>query len=248
MTNQTVFKRYELKYIIDWKMYNSLRNQIEPFTNSDSYSREQGGYSILSLYYDTINYNCYYAKIDGEKLRQKLRIRWYLSDDESYTSAHIELKKKYVDQVLKRRLKIDKKSIDKFLEGIISPDKICKDEKELSIAKEILYYYELMKLKPKVYVHYFREAYYSKFENRLRITFDKKISCSSWHREEFMREGNRYIINPFYMVMEIKFFNSMPLWLINILNHYNLLARRISKYCIAVETANLLKLNLKEGM
>lgn len=245
--SQLIFNRHELKYIIDWKMYNKLIKQIAPFTNPDKFSLQSGNYSILSLYYDTANFDAYYSKIDGQKIRQKLRIRWYLLDNGNDVS-YLELKKKYINQILKRRLAIDTKNVDKFLEGLYPPEKICKNEKELGIAKEILYYYELMESKPKLYVHYFREAYFGKFENRLRITFDKKISAVRWHRREFMFGKKRYIFNPFYMVMEVKFFNSMPIWLINVVNSNNLVERRISKYCMSVEVTDILRLNLKEEM
>lgn len=247
--NRLIFNRHELKYLVDWKTYNRLIRQIAPFTNPDSFSGENNGYSILSLYYDNANYDCYYSKIDGEKIRQKLRMRWYLSDDENNKTVYLELKKKNNNQVLKRRLKMDTDIVDKFLEGIIHPDEICKDEKELSIAKEILYYYKIMRLKPQIYVHYLREAHYGRFENGLRITFDKKVSGNSWSARGFALEKCKYIFNPFYyMVMEIKFFNSMPRWLINILNNNNLSERRLSKYCMCIEAVKLLKLNLKEEM
>ena len=88
--NRLIFNRHELKYLVDWKTYNRLIRQIAPFTNPDSFSGENNGYSILSLYYDNANYDCYYSKIDGEKIRQKLRIRWYLSDDENNKTAYIK--------------------------------------------------------------------------------------------------------------------------------------------------------------
>ncbi|WCM69855.1 VTC domain-containing protein [Clostridium perfringens] len=66
-----IVNRRELKYVISefdyYKLENLLKKILIPDKNNGSY-----GYSIRSLYFDSID-NCdYYAKLGGEEVRKKL--------------------------------------------------------------------------------------------------------------------------------------------------------------------------------
>ena len=234
--------RFELKFLIDWPAYLRIRNQIQPFVGLDSYSLSGGRYSILSLYYDSPNFDCYYDKIDGNDRRHKLRVRWYLNEQGGKETAFLELKKKINYGTLKSRLKIDSNDLTDFFRNKKDCFKrVCKDVRQEEIAKEMLFYYSVQNLKPVVYTHYLREAYIGKCENRLRITFDMKISCKPGTcSREFDYSSRNYIFNPYYMVFEIKGFHDLPNWLVSIISSNNLQRQSISKYCLAVEKAHLL--------
>ncbi|PWW96767.1 VTC domain-containing protein, partial [Clostridium perfringens] len=74
-----IVNRRELKYVISefdyYKLENLLKKILIPDKNNGSY-----GYSIRSLYFDSID-NCdYYAKLGGEEVRKKIRLRIYRTD------------------------------------------------------------------------------------------------------------------------------------------------------------------------
>lgn len=85
-----IVNRRELKYAIsefDYYKINDLLKQIlTPDSNNGNY-----GYRIRSLYFDSVD-NCdYYAKIHGEEVRKKIRLRIY---DTSCQWVKLEIKRK----------------------------------------------------------------------------------------------------------------------------------------------------------
>ena len=224
---QFYFYRYEIKFLINWKQYSILRRQIQPFVCSDSYCASRGSYKILSLYYDTPGYDCYYSKINGNGNRYKFRLRSYLDDDTDGEFVYVELKKKHGEGIFKKRLKLKKALLNSFFRSDVEYlREFYTKAGEIDIAKELLFYYELHRLKPSVYTYYVREAYIGHFEHRLRLTFDMRISCKDGTRRDFDIDSAHYIFNPHFMVLEIKGFNSIPLWLTNILNSTGLHRQR----------------------
>ncbi len=54
------FNRFEWKYLIP-----------------DEHGGDGGGYELASLYYDSPDFRCYWEKMDGIKIRRKLRLGCY---------------------------------------------------------------------------------------------------------------------------------------------------------------------------
>ncbi|MDR1194192.1 MAG: VTC domain-containing protein, partial [Peptococcaceae bacterium] len=101
MTHQTVFQRYEKKYIIDQRQYESLLRgclgKLIPAQHS--------AYTVANLYYDTEDFELIRAALAKPVYREKLRLRCYgaASEDEP---VFLELKKKYRGVVYKRRVRL----------------------------------------------------------------------------------------------------------------------------------------------
>ena len=73
---QTVFKRYEKKYIIDGGQYEEVKNYLTYNAVPDEYGKSR----VCSLYYDTPDNRLIRASLDKpiykEKLRLRVRFRW----------------------------------------------------------------------------------------------------------------------------------------------------------------------------
>ena len=73
---QTVFKRYEKKYIIDGGQYEEVKNYLTYNAVPDEYGKSR----VCSLYYDTPDNRLIRASldkpIDKEKLRLRARFHW----------------------------------------------------------------------------------------------------------------------------------------------------------------------------
>lgn len=70
---QTVFKRYEKKYIINGEQYENLKNYLTYNAVPDEYGKSR----VCSLYYDTPDNRLIRASLDRPVYKEKLRLRSY---------------------------------------------------------------------------------------------------------------------------------------------------------------------------
>lgn len=99
MAFQTVFKRYELKYMLTAKQKETILEAISEHMKLDKYGRT----TIRNIYFDTDDYRLIRRSIEKPAYKEKLRIRSY-SRATPESTVFVELKKKYEKVVYKRRL------------------------------------------------------------------------------------------------------------------------------------------------
>ena len=77
MINDNLFFRYEFKYFISSKISNEIFNQSLNFMKIDNFAlkNKNKGYLVRSLYFDNDQYNNFFEKVDGIKIRKKFRLR-----------------------------------------------------------------------------------------------------------------------------------------------------------------------------
>ena len=95
---QNVFKRYEMKFLIDNEQFVSLTEFLKNYTCEDEYGR----YTVGNTYYDTPEYDLIRRSLEKPVYKEKLRTRCYTVPDND-TKVFVELKKKYKGVVFKRR-------------------------------------------------------------------------------------------------------------------------------------------------
>ena len=220
MKVQTVFKRYEFKYLLTNEQREMLLQKMNSYMKLDQY----GHTTIRNIYFDTDNFRLARHSIEGPIYKEKLRVRRYKyakPEDEVF----IELKKKYDSVVYKRRLTLP---LDRTMECLCG-------HKELpvhsQIADEINYfcsYYQT--IQPAVFLSYEREAYYSLDGSDFRVTFDENIL----YREEELSLGKPVYGIPLMdrgkVLMEIKTPGGIPLWMTNFLTEQKIYKTSFSKY------------------
>lgn len=92
MVNQTIFKRYEYKYLLTADQKKDLQAYMETYMKPDTFGRN----TICNLYFDTPDYLLIRRSIEGKVYKEKIRLRTYgRAQDDS--EAFIELKKKLKD-------------------------------------------------------------------------------------------------------------------------------------------------------
>ena len=92
MANQTIFKRYEYKYLLTADQKKNLQAYMETYMKPDTFGRN----TICNLYFDTPDYLLIRRSIEGKVYKEKIRLRTYgRAQDDS--EAFIELKKKLKD-------------------------------------------------------------------------------------------------------------------------------------------------------
>ena len=220
MAFQTVFKRYELKYMLTLDQKQKVLAAISPYMKLDKYGRT----TICNLYYDTNTYLLIRRSIERPVYKEKLRIRSY-SKAEADSTVFVELKKKYKHVVYKRRISLPHKKAVEWLSGQEHPDK------HTQIANEIDYFLELYgTLHPTIFLSYEREAYYTTDGSDFRITFDDNILC---RQDELSLQTDAYgipILPEDKVLMEIKCSGGIPLWMTEILSKEKIFKTSFSKY------------------
>ncbi len=226
MAHQTVFKRYELKYMITRQQKEKILQAMEPYMELDKYGRT----TIRNIYFDTDNYRLIRHSIEKPTYKEKLRIRSYKQAQKDST-VFVELKKKYKHVVYKRRISLPQAEA---MEWVLR-EKHC--EAETQISEEVDYfldYYE--NLKPAVFLSYEREAYFTKVKSDFRVTFDDTILCRT---EDVSLESDVYgtpILPEENVLMEIKCSGGIPLWMVDTLSREHIYKTSFSKYGTAYKT------------
>lgn len=234
--HQKYFNRFEYKYIIPIILRDQIIRDISPFCKVDAHSSVGSGYEVNSLYYDSDQLGAYFEKINGEKERTKVRLRYYGYSKESNPTFALEIKKKYDQNVIKHRSfispAISRMILDneEYASSSIIAQVPLRDQPTVA---EVLTLVRANKLKPKVLVKYHRQAFESLFDRYLRITFDTELR--GLHPELPHCRPTRFLIPMDHTVMEIKFNSIVPKWLTLVIQKNSCRVLKISKYCSGIE-------------
>lgn len=226
MTYQSVFKRYELKYLLTLEQKECILKAMSPYMRLDDYGKT----IIRNIYFDTDTYRLIRHSIEKPTTyKEKLRIRSYnrsAPDDPVF----VELKKKYKSVVYKRRLSMSESQ---------AIDWICKKidcGQNSQIAREIDYFLRFYEtLQPRVLLSYEREAYYALDGSDFRITFDSQILC---RENEITLDSDIWgtpILDDETFLMELKTSGGIPLWMTSILSKEKIYKTPFSKYGTAYQ-------------
>ena len=225
MAAQTVFRRYELKYMLTRQQYADLLQTMQPYMQPDHY----GVTTIRNIYFDTDSYRLIRRSIEKPIYKEKLRIRSY--DQATNDSAvFVELKKKYEDVVYKRRVML---SAAESMAWLLRQTERPVDSQ---ICREIDYFADFYgPLRPAVFLSYQRQAYYAVDGSDFRVTFDWDILC---RRDKIdLREPayGQAILPADKILLELKCVGGMPLWMSEFLSRERIYKTSFSKYGTAYQ-------------
>ena len=236
MAHQTVFKRYELKYMLTLEQKEKILAAMSPYMALDKYGRT----TIRNIYFDTDSYRIIRRSIEKPAYKEKLRIRSY-SQATSDSTVFVELKKKYEKVVYKRRIALSEADATAW----VCRERAC--PRNAQISREIDYFIDFYgKLRPMVFLSYEREAYYDKDGGDFRVTFDDRILCrqtdvslcSPVYGEPILPEGK--------VLMELKCSGGIPLWMVEVLSRERIYKTSFSKYGTAYSTLIFPKIRLSD--
>lgn len=227
------FNRFELKYILPVShaalIMDDLGQQIAP----DSHGGTEG-YPVVSLYYDSPDYDFFWAKIEGLKFRRKVRLRIYPEDDvQKVTMGSVEIKQRINKTVQKRRLELPIEQAEELCAGKLSPEGL--DSLDAQVAHEVTYLSRAMHLRPTAVTAYHRRAFEGTQENAgLRVTFDTHVMARINALTVNAVATNRLILPDDWCIMEVKADERVPEWVTSMLARHNCQLTRVSKYCAGV--------------
>lgn len=225
MAYQSVFSRYELKYLLTPAQKKQVLMAMMPYMKLDDYGRT----TIRNIYYDTPNYRLVRQSLERPAYKEKLRIRSY-SQADPFSPVFVELKKKYDGVVYKRRIALPEKEAMAWCGGCMP----CLRQEQ--IIREIDYFREFYtRLEPKVFLSYEREAYYALDGSDFRVTFDESIL--SRQRNLSLCDGvwGTPLLRAGQTLMEIKCSGGIPLWMTAVLSEQRIYKASYSKYGTAYQ-------------
>lgn len=217
---KTVFQRHELKYIITKEQKNKVVEEILPYMKLDEYGKT----TIRNLYFDTDNFRLIRRSIEKPKYKEKLRVRSYEKATDK-SAVFVELKKKYIGEVFKRRIVLPESVAMNWLSN-----RSFTGEKT-QIFNEIDYFLDFYEnLHPTVFLSYEREAYYTREKSDFRVTFDENILCRSENLSLKEEAYGTPILDDEFSLMELKCSGGIPLWMTDILSREKIYKTSFSKY------------------
>lgn len=225
MAYQSVFSRYELKYLLSPVQKKQVLAAMQPHMKLDGYGRT----TIRNIYYDTADYRLVRQSLERPAYKEKLRIRSY-SQADTFSPVFVELKKKFDGVVYKRRIALPEREATEWISGNFP----CLREEQ--IVREIDYFRAFYGgLKPTVFLSYEREAYFSMDGSDFRVTFDESIL--SRRRDLSLCSGawGVPLLEPGQTLMEIKCSGGIPLWMASVLSLEKIYKTSYSKYGTAYQ-------------
>lgn len=225
---QSVFERYEKKYVITDAQKEELLSEIEGKLVPDEF----GESTVCNLYFDTPDFRIIRASIERPVYKEKLRLRSYGIPDEN-SNVFVELKKKYNGVVYKRRINMT------YGEAV---DFLCRrnfSKKGAQVYSEIAYFMGFYRsLRPTVSIFCDRTAYFASENRDVRVTFDRNIRFRNQRLDLSTGSQGIPILESGLNVMEVKTLGAVPLWFSSALDKLGIYPRPFSKYGKAYEIIN----------
>jgi len=199
--------RHELKYIISEGEHKLLATRLKACLKQDYYASRNGGeYLIRSLYFDDPFDSAVAEKTDGVGSRDKFRIRIYNLSD---SVIKLERKHKEGQYIKKDSVSLTREECDAIICGNLG----CLLAKPEPFAKQVYGIFKSNYIRPKVIVDYVREPYVFPGED-VRITFDKNVRTAMRSTDLFNPNLVTYPVWDLRncMILEVKFNESLPLY------------------------------------
>ena len=217
--------RQEKKYLLTAADARLLSARLGGVMMEDEHNGPQG-YSIRSLYFDTLNDGDYWDKMDGMELRRKIRLRIY---SPSAGFGMLEMKQKEGPYQKKRSLRVEREDAQRLCRGDYEP--LLKYKEPFAAECYGLMHYRCYR--PRTVVEYRRRAFIAK-ENRIRLTLDSQIIATEACWDVFAPDLALYpVLDPFQVVLEVKYNGFLLSYIKDLAGAANRSELSQSKYCLA---------------
>ena len=232
--------RYELKFVVDAKQRADFLDACRSGLKADPHG-EDAVYRVSSVYFDTSDFAAFWEKMDGEAVRSKYRLRFYsLAENATVDAAFMEIKHRIHNTVYKQRLRLTNEGAMEILEDASALSRIdrliawsAKPPDAAAISQ--IHAAASTGLEPKATITYLREAWMGRYDDRLRVTFDS--AGQAYLPGEFAQvaeNSGESFLDAEKTILEVKFNQSIPRWIRDILDQQNLVLQRFSKYAEGV--------------
>ena len=217
--------RFERKYRCPLNQYLAIRSSLYPFLKNDHFTKRtpDNKYLVRSLYFDTFDYRLFQEKINGNSNRIKFRIRTYSNSPKNEPDIRVEIKVRQANLTTKYGAYINLSNCCSFINSRNW------DNKNDPILIEFERQVHKLNLIPKTLVEYEREGFHTIDGNNIRITFDHRIRSTS-AKDLFPENIFWHLHYDQMVVLEIKYQETIPNWLNQIIKNHKLKLVANSKF------------------
>lgn len=231
-------ERFEFKFLITARQRDDLFATFDGHLRPDLNGGSGGVYPIVSLYYDTPDWRCYWEAWRGVPSRRKLRVRIYGSaDGEIPPTSFVEVKHKLDGLGVKRRVQT---TLIHALEiGRGGGETTQFAASEARTVREVHRLVHTDGFRPVCAIRYRRHAFALHVEDvpePLRLTFDDELGARfrDLDPEPDDRGCDLALLPADHFVLEVKGIGAVPAHIAKYLAKSGLSPRRYSKYCAAL--------------
>ncbi|MCA9213720.1 MAG: polyphosphate polymerase domain-containing protein [Planctomycetales bacterium] len=232
--------RYEFKYIVTEKQARQILAFVLEYLEPDRFTegREGIGYPVHSLYLDGSGFQTCVAVIHGAKNRFKLRLRFY--DDVG--PVFFEIKRRVNLVIFKQRAAVRRDAVSELLAGAPPDRKYLLEPDSTKHFKALYDFCELrdaIDARPAAYTSYMREGYERQGDNAVRVTFDRELRAGKFDGELSVADLEEWDKPPMGgVVLELKFTDRFPDWMLTLVQHFDLTRTGFAKYCKCVNSVH----------
>ena len=233
--------RYEYKYALPVsaraQVLELAEAHVKPDPHANPLPEGATGYNVHSLYFDTPDLRDYHERLEGYRVRDRLRIRTYDKPGDN-RPVFLENKRKLFDRVVKHRVKIC--TVDEWMaEDSPTPWARFTDRlkgRKRYAAGTFRTLVERGGRVPVSCVHYRREVYVAAEPgSTVRLTLDRDLTAATRPGvKELFAAPDVALIPPDWMVMELKFSGDRPGWMRRIIRELGVRASPVSKFGLSV--------------
>lgn len=219
--------RHEYKYLISRRDAELLKRRLPHIMEPDPHAGETGKYTIRSLYFDDVNASAYYEKMDGINERTKYRIRFYDYDN---SLIKLERKEKLGNLTRKASQTITKKDARALEYGVSTG---CPDNPK-GLTEELRLACLGRGVRPRVLVDYDRTPFICR-DGNTRITIDENLRTRPYIAHLFASPRAMIpVLDPDQVILEVKFDDFIPSYLLTALADIPKDAMAISKFAFCM--------------
>jgi len=217
--------RQEKKYLLTVPDGRKLEARLGSCMRQDEHNGPLG-YTIRSLYFDTLNDVDYWDKINGLEQRRKLRLRVY---SPAADFAMLEMKQKEGAYQKKRSLRLAREDARRLARG----DYGALLKYGEPFAAECYGLLHCKCYRPRAVVEYRRRAFIAR-ENHIRITLDSRITATEARWDVFAPDlAPVPALDPFNLILEVKYNGFLLSYIKALLGAADRSEFSQSKYCLA---------------
>lgn len=217
--------RQEKKFLISVEQMYQYSQYLQEIMIQDPHNGAEG-YTVRSLYFDTLENRDFMEKEDGVELRRKIRLRCYQPADDF---AMLEMKQKQGAMQKKRSLRM-KRDDARRLAQCDYKVLLCYDEE---FARECYALMNMYCYLPRAVVEYRRKAFIAR-ENKIRVTFDHQIKATESNMDIFSSQlVQNPVLNPYLTVFEVKYNGFLLSYIKDLLQICDRSELSVSKYCLS---------------
>ncbi len=225
-------RRFEYKYVIPPDLVRPIARFASAYIQSDPHAGPEGDYPVYSLYLDTPSLATCRWTLQGQKNRFKLRIRYY--DHSADSPVYFEVKRRLHDVIVKQRAAVRRQAVGDLLAGqwprarhLARP---CDDGEQLGPLQAFCSLRDQLQARGAVFVSYDREAYASA-DGLVRLTFDRHLTAAPFLALSGFTRAVRSLPVPLAgVVLELKFTERFPKWMLHMVHLFNLERTSMAKY------------------